>query len=156
MEPMDRDFSISRVRQFAPLGIVVVSTLAAIGAYLQAYRYPFIGDDGLYVVLNQTLAALPPSDLWRLLLSPYNSFHEFLPLRDLSYWFDIKLFGLNPSAFRVHNIVLYLLGLPFVYAASLGVWRYFRPSDVAEARWAAAAITALFVLHPSHVEAVVW
>ena len=131
---MDRDFSMARVRLFAPLGIVVASTLAAIGAYLQAYRYPFIGDDGLYIVLNQKLAALTLGDLWRLFLSPYNSFHEFLPLRDLSYWFDIKLFGMNPSAFRVHNIVLYLLGLPFVYAASLGMWRYLRPSHAAGAR----------------------
>lgn len=152
---MERDFSIFRARQFAPLAIVIVSTLAAICAYLQAYDYPFIGDDAIYVS-NHKLAEQRLNDLWRFFLSPYNSFDEFLPLRDISYWFDIKLFGLNPSAFRMHNIVLYLLGLPFVYGASLGVWRYFRPFDTAAAPWAAAAITALFVLHPSHVEAVVW
>jgi len=135
---------------------VIVSSLAAICAYLQAYSYPFIGDDGVYVVLNHKLAEQRLTDLWRFFLSPYNSFDEFLPLRDISYWFDITLFGLNPSAFRMHNIAWYLLGLPFVYGASLEIWRYFRPFDTAAAPWAAAVITALFVLHPSHVEAVVW
>jgi protein O-mannosyl-transferase len=93
--------------------------------------------------------------LWRLFTEPYNSY-EFLPLRDLSYWFDIRLFGLTPSAFRVHNILLYLLCLPLVYWITRDLWRYFRPADAASASWAAAAVTALFVVHPSHVEAVVW
>ena len=66
--------------------------------------------------------------MWRLLTEPYNPL-EFLPLRDLSYWFDIKLFGLNPAALRAHNIILYLLCLPLVYATTLGLWRYFRPAD---------------------------
>jgi len=76
-------------------------------------------------------------------------------LRDLSYWFDLTLFGLNPAAFRMHNILLYLLCLPLIYGVTLGVWRYFRPTDTASAPWAAAAVTTLFALHPSHVEAVV-
>jgi hypothetical protein len=95
------------------------------------------------------------AELRRLFTEPYNPY-EFLPLRDLSYWFDITLFGLTPSAFRVHNILLYLLCLPLVYGTTMAVWRYFRPADAASAPWAAAVVTALFVVHPSHAEAVVW
>src|SRR5688572_10930610 len=104
-----------RTPQFAPLVLVSISAVAAVCAYLQALHYPFIADDGMYVVLNQKLAEQRLNDLWRFFLSPYNPFNEFLPLRDISYWFDITLFGLNPSAFRIHNMVLYVLGLPFVY-----------------------------------------
>jgi tetratricopeptide (TPR) repeat protein len=56
----------------------------------------------------------------------------------------------------VHNIILYLLCLPIVYVVTSSVWRYFRPTDTASAPWAAAAVTALFALHPALVESVVW
>ena len=81
---------------------------------------------------------------------------EFLPLLELSYWFDMTLFGLNPTAFRLHNVILYLLALPLVYGTTLELWRYFRPSDKASAPWVAAVVTALFALHPAFVESVVW
>ena len=146
-----------RMRQFAPLVLVLISAVVAVGAYLQALNYPFVADDTVYVLNNHKLAVRPLNELWRLFLEPYNnSFSEFLPLRDLSYWFDMTLFGLNPAGFRTHNILLYLLCLPLIYGATSGVWRYFRPTDAASAPWAAAAVTALFALHPSHAEAVVW
>jgi hypothetical protein len=142
-------------RQFLPFLLVLFSAMAPVAAYLQALYFPFISDDEFYITKNAGLLGLHLADLWRLFIEPYNPF-EFLPLRDLSYWFDIALFGLTPSAFRVHNIVLYVLCLPLVYATTLGLWRYFRPADIASAAWASAAVTALFALHPAHVEAVVW
>lgn len=152
---MNLQLLLVRMRQHAPLALVLLCTIIAVAAYLQALDYPFVNDDKFYVVENTKLAGLHVAELWRLFVEPYNPY-EFLPLRDLSYWFDITLFGLTSSAFRVHNIILYLLCLPLVYATTLGLWRYFRPSDAASAPWAAAAATALFVVNPSHVEAVVW
>jgi protein O-mannosyl-transferase len=148
--------SPARMWQLAPLALVLVSAVVAVGIYLQTLHYPFISDDSGYVTENSKLAGLRLTELWRLFTEPYNDFSEFLPLRDLSYWFDITLFGLNPTAFRMHSILLYLLCLPLVYATMLELWRYFRPVDAASAPWAAAAVTALFALHPSHTEAVVW
>jgi len=148
--------SFEWLRKSAPILLVLLSAVVAVGAYMQALSYPFLIDDGGYLVENKKLAGLQLIELWRLFIEPYNPFHEFLPLRELSYWIDLTLFGLDPSAFRVHSIVLYLLCLPLVYGATLGVWRYFRPFDAASAPWAAAAVTALFVLHPSHTEAIVW
>ncbi|MGC2047856.1 MAG: hypothetical protein WA635_04515 [Gallionella sp.] len=146
---------IMRMRQHAPLAVLFLGMVVAVAAYLQSLDYPFVNDDKFYVVENSKLAGLHFADLWRLFVEPYNPY-EFLPLRDLSYWFDITLFGLTSSAFRMHNIILYLLCLPLVYATTLGLWRYFRSSDAASAPWAAAATSALFVINPSHVEAVVW
>lgn len=141
--------------QYLPWIIVLGSTVIAVLAYLQTLHYPFISDDELYLFENTRLAKLHLTELWRLFTEPYNYFSEFLPLRELSYWFDIQLFGLNPAEFRLHNIILYLLSLPLVYATTLELWRYFRPGDTS-APWAAATATALFALHPALVESVVW
>jgi hypothetical protein len=139
-----------------PWMIVLVSAVVTVASYLQAFNYPFVYDDVGYIVQNFKLAGLGWPELWRLFSQPYNPAFEFLPLRELSYWMDLTLFGLNPSAFRLHSILLYLLCLPLVYAITSNLWRYFRPADGVSVCWAAAAVTALFALHPSHAEAVVW
>ena len=148
----------ARLRQYGPWVVILLGTIVALVPYLQTVPYPFVSDDEFYIVENSKLAGLHFTELWRLFTEPYNPV-EFLPLRDLSYWFDISAFGLNPAAFRLHNIMLYLLCLPLVYATTVGLWRYFRPVHHAEADvspWAAAVVTALFALHPAHVEAGVW
>lgn len=153
---MRLSLSHPRVRQLLPSMIVLASAIVAACAYLQALDYPFFSDDISYLPGNAKLIGLPLAGLWRLFAEPYNCCFEFLPLRDFSYWLDIHLFGLTPSASRGYNIILYLLGLPLVYATTLVIWRYFRPSDAASAPWAAAMVTALFALHPALVESVVW
>ena len=145
-----------RTWKLAPWALVFASAVVAVIAYLQALHAPFISDDVYFLSENPKLLGLHLDQLWRLLVEPYNPASEFLPLRELSFWFDISLFGLNPSEFRVHNILLYLLCLPLVYAVTLNLWRYFRPTDVDGAPWAAAVVTALFALNPALVESVVW
>lgn len=149
-------FSSACLRQAVPLVIVLVSAMVAVGAYLQAFNYPYFSDDISYLPGNAKLIGLSSAELWRLFTEPYNCCFEFLPLRDFSYWLDIKLFGLSPAASRGQNIFLYLLCLPLVYATTSSLWRYFRPADAGGAPWAAAAVTALFALHPALVESVVW
>jgi hypothetical protein len=146
---------LARARHLAPLAFMLIGAALAVAAYLQALNYQFVGDDHVYLTSNTKLLGLHLPELWRLFAEPYNKY-ELLPLRDLSYWFDMALFGLNPSAFRIHNIILYLLCLPLVYGTTLNLWRYFRPQDAASASWAAAAVTVLFALAPAHTEAVVW
>jgi hypothetical protein len=96
----------ARMWQFAPLALVLVSAAVAVGAYLQALHFPFISDDTGYTTENYKLAGLHLTQLWRLFTGPYNDLSEYLPLRELSYGFDITLFGLNSAAFRAHNIIL--------------------------------------------------
>lgn len=144
------------MRQFAPSIIVFVSAVVAVAAYLQALHFPFVADDIGYITQNTKLAGLHLSELWRLFTEPYNTASEFLPLRELSYWLDMSLFGKDPAAFRLHNIILHLICLPLVYVVTLAVWRYFRPTEIGSAPWVAAAVTALFALHPALVESVVY
>lgn len=135
---------------------VLVGAVLAVAAYLQALHYPFIADDIIYIVSNRPLAELQLTELWKLLTQPYNSFLEFLPLRDLSYWFDLQLFGQDPTPYRLHNILLYVLCLLPLYATSVRLWGYFYPADADSAPWVAAVITTLFAIHPALVESVVW
>lgn len=78
--------SLARMRQHAPLALVLLAVIVAVAAYLQALDYPFHSDDGVYITGNTKLLGLHLSELWRLFIEPYNTFSEFLPLRDLSYW----------------------------------------------------------------------
>ncbi|MBI5430026.1 MAG: hypothetical protein HY938_06150 [Nitrosomonadales bacterium] len=136
--------------------LVLSSAVIAVVSYLQSLHFPFVSDDFIYVVENTRLAGLHFAELWRLFTGPYNSMSEFLPLREFSYWLDMTLFGRTPAVFRVHNIILCLLCLPLVHSITASLWRYLRPGDVPSAPLVAATVTALFALHPAHVEAVVW
>lgn len=153
---MNSFMSPALMRRLAPGTLVLFSVVVAVAAYLQVLDSPFVSDDKFYIVNNSRLAELRLVELWRLLVEPYNSFSEFLPLRDFSYWLDISWFGQNPVAFRVHNLILYLLSVPLVYAVTANLWRRFKPLDIASAPWVAAAVTAMFALHPAMVESVVW
>lgn len=148
-------FTGNRLRRLAHFLVVLAAAAAATASYLQALNFPLVSDDLTYITGNKRLASLQPTELWRLFAEPYSLHFEFLPLRELSYWVDITLLGATPAALRIHNILLYLLCLPFVYGATLGLWRHFRPSD-SSAPWAAAVVTALFAIHPALVESVVW
>ena len=63
---------------------------------------------------------------------------------------------MNTAPYRLENVMLYLLCIPLVYVLTSWIWKYFRPEESGNARWVAVAVTSLFVLHPSHTEAVVW
>jgi hypothetical protein len=149
-------FSNRYIRPSLPWILVLFGAAIAVGAYLQALNYPFVSDDIPYITHNTKLSELPLTQLWRLFVEPFNMYSEFLPLRELSYRLDMALFGINAPAFRLENILLYLLCLPLVYCMTSWLWDYFHPEDKLNARWIAAAVTVLFVLHPSHAEAVVW
>ena len=142
--------------RYFPFALMFTAAAAAILAYLQALNFPFVIDDTTYISTNNKLAELPFTELWRLFLEPFNSMSEFLPLRELSYWIDIALFGLNPAAFRIHSIIFYLLCLPVVYGATKSTLSFFRKKTLEDDVWIAAVVTTLFALHPSHAEAVVW
>lgn len=71
---------------------------------------------------------------------------EYLPLRDLSHWLEVRAFGLNPHGMRAVNLALYVgacLALRRALKLSLPVL----PAEVA---------ALVFSLHPVHAESVAW
>lgn len=117
----------------------------------------FFVDDYVYVVDNSFLQNLDFHDIFSLFISQSNVF-EYLPLRDLSYWLDLQLFGLNPLGFHFHNLALYGLSCFAVWLFSIEIIRFIGKERVAEAdqTFIAFTITAIFTLHPAHVESVAW
>jgi tetratricopeptide (TPR) repeat protein len=72
---------------------------------------------------------------------------EYLPLRDLSYYLDVHLLGLGPSAMRVEQILVYVAAVVMLRAALL---------KCLPTRIVAEVASACFALHPVHVESVAW
>jgi len=69
------------------------------------------------------------------------------PVTWLSHMIDVQVFGLNAGAHHVVSVAIHSINSVLLYLVLLqltGVW------------WRCAAVTALFALHPLHVESVAW
>ena len=130
--------------------------LLAFCLYLPSLFYGNFADDDIYLAYTGNMVReLPWTELYQFVLKRGNSL-EFLPLRDLSYWLDFRLFGDEPMGFHSSNLFWYAL-------SALGAgWLFreliilFRPQWENQASVLALCGTVLFVAHPAHVEAVVW
>lgn len=135
--------------------LAAAAVAAVMLAYVPCLSGPFFADDILYVVGNQGLQDVPLAQPWRFFTTRTNPY-EFLPFRDLSLRLDLALFGNEPLGYHLHNLLLYGL-------CCLAVWRCTGAAlgllSAAEGRrrgyWC-AAVTALFAVHPAHVESVAW
>jgi tetratricopeptide (TPR) repeat protein len=74
-------------------------------------------------------------------------YNYWQPLTWLSYMVDHELYGLNPSGFHFTNLFLHV-------ANSLVLFLALR--RLTGAHWRSLWVTALFALHPLHVETVAW
>lgn len=115
----------------------------------------FVSDDGAYVEKNDKLRSLAFGELWRVFVEPHTPV-ELLPIRDLSYWIDMQLFGKDPRGFRAHNILLHIVLGGIVFGATRRIWQVLGQASAGRANGVAAITTAVFMLHPAHVESVVW
>jgi tetratricopeptide (TPR) repeat protein len=126
---------------------VVALALLTAAAYLPLARAGFVNlDDPLYVAANPVVAAglTTGGVAWA-----FTTFHagNWHPLTWLSHLADVSLFGLNPVAFHLVNVLLHLAAslLLLVLLVSL------------TGRWPVPLLVAfLFALHPLHVEPVAW
>lgn len=120
------------------------AALVAMGflAYLPALGAGFVWDDSGYVVQNLTLRSL--DGLYRIWFVP-SSNTQYYPLVFSVFWLEYHLWGLTPLGYHVANLALYS-------ATLLVLWSLLRRLRIPGA-W---MITAVFALHPLHVESVVW
>ena len=109
-------------------------------------------DDPWLVRDNPLLAQARWSDLWTILTDLSRPTRlalgaEYLPLRDLSYLFESRFFGLSPAVLRIDNLLIYLLALLLLRRALRAL--------MSDPRIAELAIW-IFALAPVHVESVAW
>jgi hypothetical protein len=131
--------------------------------YLRALPGAFVWDDRTYFLDNDILPTLQPWQFTRIFSAPTNYWGEFLPIRDYLYVVEYQLFGTSTPGYHLVSLLLYLaIGLA-LYRLLLVLynWQHTEQRDpsrkiTASHSGPALAVTALFLLHPCHVESVAY
>lgn len=124
-----------------------ILTVAAFAAFAQTFAFPFVRyDDQGYVFENPwVLQGLTwEGAKWAFTTFAMWNWH---PLTWLSYMLEVTIWGPNPAAMHLMNAALHA-GSSGLLALVLG--------RMTGAPWKSAAVAALFALHPTRVESVVW
>jgi Flp pilus assembly protein TadD len=126
-------------RSYAASALLVALVLFA---YAPALRAGFIWDDDRYVTANPALRDLHGlAAVWtRLDTTP-----QYYPMTHTALWLQYALWGLDPRGYHVVGAILHA-------ASALVLWRILLLLGTPGA-WLA---TALFAVHPVHVESVAW
>jgi protein O-mannosyl-transferase len=72
---------------------------------------------------------------------------NWFPLQNISHMLDFQLFGSNPGAFHLTNVVLHTLAALLLFLLLL---------LMTNAVWKSAFVAAVFAIHPLRVESVAW
>jgi protein O-mannosyl-transferase len=102
-------------------------------------------DDQQYVVNNQWIRGFSSQNLHYIFTTPY--FVNYSPLHLLSYMFDYSFAGADGYVFHLSSNLWAGVVAGFVFLTALAL---------TGRRIIAIAAAILFVVHPSHVEAVAW
>jgi len=127
--------------------IGLLLALLTILIYLPVCRHGFIVyDDGDYVAQNHIVqAGLTQAGFkWAFTTWYASNWH---PLTWLAHMTDCELFGLDPGAHHLVNVLFHAANAVLVCAL---LWR------LTGATWASAMVAALFAWHPLRVESVAW
>ncbi len=113
----------------------------------QTVRFPFINfDDPEYVYevpeINSGLTL--HNVAWAFTHWPSTN---WFPLKNISHMIEFALFGLNPGAFHITNVVLHTVSVLLLFLLL---------SRMTGAIWRAAFVAAIFAIHPLRAESVVW
>jgi tetratricopeptide (TPR) repeat protein len=135
--------SKARPKSTETRAIVVVLVLAAIGlaAYWPSLSGGFVFDDDTLVTKSSMVQAA--NGLYRMWLTTEPL--DYWPLTNTSFWFEWRLWGLQPTGYHVTNLVLHV-------ASGVLLWAILRRLSIPGAFLA----SALFVVHPVNVESVAW
>ena len=122
----------------------LLALLAAIFVfYFPALSGEFVWDD---VNFSEEKAVHAWSGLWSIWFAPSEiSEAHYWPITYTVFWLEHKLFGLNPLGYHIVSCVLYFINIALI-------WRLLLKLEIPGA-W---AISAIFAIHPLHVESVAW
>ena len=132
-----------RQKLFISLGLL----LAILTVYWQVGQCEFINyDDHEYVAENPRInhGFTSASVTWALTAKVVSNWH---PLTVLSHMLDCQLFGLNPHAHHLVNLLFHALNALLLFHVL---------QKLTHELWPSAIVAALFALHPLHVESVAW
>ncbi len=128
---------------FIAIGLVLLTVLV----YLPVYHAGFVNyDDGDYMTENKYVQAGLTWDSikWAFTANFSANWH---PVTWLSLMLDCQIFGFNCAANHIINVVYHCLTT---------VLTFFLFRRMTGTTWRSALVTALFAIHPMHVESVAW
>jgi tetratricopeptide (TPR) repeat protein len=138
------------------LGLIclLIAVLIAI-LYLDALDNHFTNwDDGM-IYQNSTIRDLSWKGIKRIFA--YQRANTYQPIRMLSYAVDYKFWKLNPTGYRITNILFYILTCIMVFHILKLLSLHLRNNAPPNSHGRVAIFGALlFAAHPVHVEAVTW
>ena len=132
------------VRKIVIILLLIASTGIVFG---RVGAHDFIDyDDPVYVIENEhVLDGLGIDDIaWAFTTGRASNWH---PLTWLSHCLEVELFGPDPGAMHIVNVVLHMLGAVILFLAL---------EKMTGAIWISALVAGLFALHPTRVESVAW
>ncbi|MDX6768484.1 MAG: tetratricopeptide repeat protein [Elusimicrobiota bacterium] len=138
---------MEKTRGDGALVVAGLLTLAALAAYLPVLLGGgFIWDDDLQVVGNLLLRSPGGlADIWTKVGPGAGGTPQYYPLSFSAFWLQYQLWGLEPRAYHLVNVLLHALD-------AFLLWRVLRRLELPGAGWAAA----LFAVHPVNAESVAW
>jgi protein O-mannosyl-transferase len=102
-------------------------------------------DDGVYITENPLIQTFTINNLWYIFTHSFEGHYH--PVTLISLMTDYFIWGINPLAFHLHNVLLHLINILLVFNIILKLSK----------NTTIAGLTALlFAIHPIHVEAVAW
>lgn len=139
----------TNARELVPgLSIALALALLTLIAYAPVVGNQFfeVLDDDMYVTHNPAvLSGLSTDGLkWAVTTLYANNWH---PLTWISLQIDASLYGDCPWGYHFTNLCLHVANTLLLFGV---LW------ELTGARWAGAAVAALFAVHPLHVESVAW
>ncbi|MEK7990064.1 MAG: hypothetical protein VSS52_003595 [Thiotrichaceae bacterium] len=131
--------------------------LISILLYWQGLYYDYVQwDEGIYIVKNPHIQSFSLENLQWMFTATHAA--VWAPMLWLSYAVDYQISGLNPFAYHLSNIVLHAANSIWILFLTLLILKI-KPigSFSIKHQYLAAGIAALlFVIHPQHVEPVMW
>lgn len=137
-----------RYPHLGPAHLVVVAVLVLVLAvFWQAGEFGPINFDDGYIFSGTS--RVPQGLTLNGARWAFTSFHmaSWQPLTWLSHMVDVELFGSSPGWHHRTNVLLHLLNAELLF---LVLWR------LSGGLWKSAFVSALFAVHPLHVESVAW
>lgn len=137
----------ARAASLSDAAVLVAVVAATLWVYANVGEFGFLSyDDPGYVSQNPWVHGGLTLDGVRWSLTSFASYN-WHPATWLSLMLDVSLFGLAPGSMHLMNVALHVVNLFLVHL----VMRQLGANALA-----AGFVTALFALHPLHVESVAW
>ncbi|MFC1595920.1 hypothetical protein ACFL4D_01375, partial [Candidatus Margulisiibacteriota bacterium] len=127
--------------------IPILLVIIALFAFYPVFNNNFVHyDDSLYIIENEHIqnGLNPASIKWAFTSVQAKNWH---PLTWLSHMADYQLFGLDPRGHHTANLLWHILNTLLIFYLLKLITGSF---------WRSALVSALFAVHPLHVESVAW